>query len=165
MELNNDIKIQVLLFIRSEQYEELKFRRDREFSIFQWTATILLALCAILLGSNGTAPLILLDQLYIKITSIILVLLIGLFSILWQQRERKFAAKNCQVIADINSQLELFSKGIYFHKSTVLPSNWKDWGKKNLNNPLRFFRTNYITATWILSILAIGLIVIRSITI
>ena len=56
MKLTEDNKIRTLLFIRAEQYKELNFRRNREYSIFQWTSTILLAICAILLGINNTEP-------------------------------------------------------------------------------------------------------------
>lgn len=160
MELTEDNKILALLSIRAEQYEELNFRRNREYSIFQWTSTILLAICAILLGINDTEPLDFLKSCHLKIIAILLVGFIGSFSVLWQNRERKFCAKNCRVIASINESLGLFKPGAYFKNKTVLPLNWKDWGGKDLHSPRRFFRTNYITATWILSGLTILLLAI-----
>lgn len=158
--MTEDTKIQILLSIRTEQYEELNFRRNREYSIFQWTSTIFLAICAILLGINNTEPLEFLRNFHLKIFAILLVGFIGFFSILWQNRERKFGAKNCRVIASINEALSLFKVGVYFKDQTVLPPSWKDWGRKDLRSSQRFFRPNYITATWILSGLTILLLVI-----
>lgn len=158
--MTEDAKIQILLSIRTEQYEELNFRRNREYSIFQWTSTLLLAICAILLGINDTEPLDFLRKFHLKIFAIFLVGFIGFFSVFWQNRERNFGAKNCRVIASINEALSLFEVGVYFKDQTVLPPNWKDWGRKDLRYYRRFFRTNYITATWILSGLTILLLVI-----
>lgn len=149
--MTDDNKIQILLSIRVEQYEELYFRRSREFAIFQWTATILLAICAILLGANGATPLDFLRDCRLKFLSVFIIGFIAIFSILWQNRERKFGAQNCRVIASINESLSLFREGAYFESKTVLPAKWADWGKKDLHRIHRFFRVNYITATWVLS--------------
>lgn len=158
--MTEDAKIQILLLIRAEQYEELNFRRNREFYIFLWTATILLVFCTFLLGFNETKPFDFLNDFSLRIFTIFFIGFIGLFSVLWQNRERKFGAKNCRVIASINDSLSLFEINAYFKDKTVLPPNWKNWGKKDLRNFRRYFRTNFITATWILSGLTILLLVI-----
>jgi hypothetical protein len=156
-------KFKILLHMHSVQFDELNFRRTREFRIFQWSSYVFIALIGILISIDKSKTLFW-DNLglYGKIISTITILVFIVFSIIWQNRERKFGHENQQIIAKINKLLFVFDEGNFGlnENETLFINNirWKNWGNTKLNNKKRFFRGNFITATWLLGILTILMI-------
>lgn len=157
MNITDEKKIDILIHFQNTQYQELMFRRKREFNIFLWTATVFIVLIGTLLTLE-TSNILLWQSYGIcgKAAICLIVLLMVFISISWQNRERRFSYTNCKVIVKINSALQAFENNAYMATDdTLFPERWKKWGTKPLTNYKRFIRGNYITTTWFLGLLAI----------
>lgn len=160
---HTDHELEILLHLHQIQYAEANFRRARELKVFFWSSSIFLALAGILVvvdktkntlwdsfGCNG------------KIVATATILFIAIFSIAWQNRERKFENEQKRIIAKINKQLGVFNQGAYGldEGETLYPKEdrWINWGAAELYTMRRYARGNLVTATWVLAVLAISMV-------
>lgn len=161
LDLKPEDKIDILKFIYTEQIGELNFRRAREFKIFAWSGAIFIGLIALLLVFKKTETVI--WKLYGvegKIIASFSIIALGVFSIMWQNRERSFGNGNARVVAKINKLLHCFDEG-YFglnNNDTLFPLEWVPWGQANIKSARRMFRANLVTATWFLCLLCLFMI-------
>lgn len=156
----SDREIDILLHLHQIQYAEANFRRARELKVFFWSSSLFLSVIGILLVVDNTKTVIWESFGYSgKIVATITLLLIGIFSIAWQNRERRFENVQKKLIAKINKQLGVFDKGAFGldEEETLYPNEdkWINWGAANLYTVGRYARGNLVTATWILAVLSI----------
>jgi hypothetical protein len=153
--------VDILKFIHTFQMNELMFRREREFKIFFWSGTLFLGLISLLLilEENEDAVWKSYGTIGTIITSIAVIIL-GLFSISWQNRERYLGNQNIKVISKINKLLHCFDAEYFdLEKNAALfPLKWSNWGETEVYSIKRYFRANLITATWLLCLLVLIMI-------
>lgn len=153
-------ELTILLHLHKIQYEEANFRRMREIKIFFWSSSLFVAIIGILIAIDQTKTL-LWESLGVcgKVIVTTTIFFFAIFSIMWQNRERRFENEQKKIIAKINKQLFVFEKGYFGLKKneTLYPneSRWINWGNLELNSIKRYFRGNFVTATWVLASLAI----------
>lgn len=145
------------------QYAEANFRRARELKVFFWSSSLFLAVTGILVVVDKTKSVVW-DSFGCsgKIIVTATLLFIAIFSIAWQNRERRFENQQKRLIAKINKQLGLFDKGAFGldEGETLYPNEdkWVNWGAADLHTISRYARGNLLTATWILAALAIAMV-------
>jgi hypothetical protein len=146
-DFSNETKVTILLSLLDKQYQELSFRRQREFYIFLWTATLYLAIISLVLTSNVFAK----ASVWGRVLACVISVFIGWFSISWQNRQKKFGNLNSRMMVRIQSLLGAYQPGLY-DTNTLYPQKWQDWGNKaSYFHWKRYFRGNYVTATWVLA--------------
>lgn len=153
---SEETKTGILLHLLDKQYEELSFRRQREFSIFLWTATIFVAIISLVVSSDVLKGLL---SCWGRVIGCVILSLICFFSISWQNRERKLSNENSRTIARIQSILHAYQPGYYCEES-LFPVDWAKWGQHSVNRVRRYFRGNFLTATWVLALGAIMSIIL-----
>ncbi len=152
-------KLEILFHLHNIQIGELNFRRTREFKIFQWSSYAFVAIIGILIAIDKSKTLFW-DNFGItgKIITTITIIVFVVFSITWQNRERRFGNEHQRIIAKINKLLFAFEEGNFGleNNDSLYPNNqrWKNWGNAKIVTKKRFFRGNYLTATWFLGLLA-----------
>ncbi|HDL01845.1 MAG TPA: hypothetical protein ENH23_06405 [candidate division Zixibacteria bacterium] len=153
----------ILLHLHQIQYSEANFRRARELKVFFWTSSIFLALIGILLIVDSTKT-VLWDSFGCsgKIVATATLLFLAIFSITWQNRERRFENEQKRMITKINKLFRVFEEGAYGlgEEETLYPKEdrWTNWGNAELHTMSRYFRSNLVTATWVLAVLAIAML-------
>jgi len=154
-------KVDILKFMLENQLNELNFRREREYRIFTWSSSILLALIGGLLIYRQESGLLLnsyglLGRIIVSATAILLVF----FSIAWQNRNNKYRGQNAQTIAHISKLFHCYEDGFYDpeNNTALFRKEWADYGKSHTKFKSRFFHANFVTATFLLGILAISMI-------
>ncbi len=153
--------IDTLKYIHTFQMNELMFRREREFKIFTWSGTLFLGLIGLLLVLKDKEMVV--WKLYGiggNIIASISVIALGLYSVSWQNRERRLGNRNARIVVKINKLLHCFDTGNFgLDKDTTLfPLEWSNWGEAKISSIKRYFRANLITATWFLCLLALIMI-------
>ena len=160
---HTDREIDILLHLHKIQYDEANFRRARELKVFFWSSSIFLAITGILVVVDKSKT-VLWESFGCggKIVATATILFLTIFSIAWQNRERKFENEQKRIIAKINKQLSLFEEGCYGldKEETLYPKEdrWINWGNAELQTMKRYFRGNLVTATWVLAALAIVMV-------
>lgn len=153
----------ILFFTHTNQYQELMFIREREFKIFAWSNSIFIALIGLLAIVDKSKSAIW-EPLGLegKIIVSVVISLLAFFSISWQNRERKVSNLNAQVISKINKIFSVYEKGKFNmdNNTSLFPTEWENWGKSSTNLFKRYFRANLITATWMLCVLCILMVII-----
>ena len=156
-----DDKAYILKHVHLTQWEEVKWRREQEFKIFTWSNTMLLALIGALLVTKQTETVI--WETYGiggRVVAALTVILLVIYSVKWQNRQRRLGYRNARVIVKISKCLNCFSEGYFDLKdnSSLFPSEWASWGKLDISSPARILRANLISATTLLGILALIMI-------
>ena len=160
-DFTKDNKIEILKFICQIQFEELNFRREREYRVFTWASSVLFALIgALLIYKQNTQELLTFYGITGKIIVSITVLLLILFSVSWLNRNRKYRGQNAKVIANISKILHCYDEGFYDpeNNTALFPTEWESYGGRHMMFASRFLRANYATATFFIGILAILMI-------
>jgi carbon starvation protein CstA len=160
--LDIENKIDILKFVFQDQRREMQYRREREYRIFTWSTSILSALIGALLITKQTGPIIWQPfGIWGNMVASAAIILIMVYSALWQFRNNRFRGQNAQVISRINTLLHCFEKG-YFDKSdqALFPEEWTAYGRNRAKSSFqkalkRIFAVNYTSATVILGILAL----------
>jgi hypothetical protein len=154
-------KVDILKFMLENQLNEVNFRREREYRIFTWSSSILLALIGGLLIYRQESGLLLnsyglIGRVIVSATVILLVF----FSIAWQNRNNKYRGQNAQTISHISKLLHCYDEGFYDpeNNSTLFRKEWADYGKGHTRFKARFFHANFVTATFLLGVLSILMI-------
>jgi hypothetical protein len=160
-EIPGSDKIGILKHVQELQRHELMYRREREFRIFTWSSTILVALIGALLVVRQSETIVLQSYgIWGKVVATLAIVALVFFSVKWQNRQRSFARKNAKSIARMSKLLHCFEEGFFDPKENgaLYPKEWANWGKDNSKMITRFFRANKITATTLLGILAVTMI-------
>lgn len=159
--LPDEKKIEILIHLQKIQFEEVMARRKREFNTFVWTVTLFVFFIAVLAVSDKSKEIVWKSygNMGKAVVSAILLLVV-LFSITWQNRERKFLNGNQKVIARINKALHAFESNLFIpdEADPILPVEWQDWGSTKISAFRRLLKPNYITATWLLGVLSIVMV-------
>ena len=155
-------KTDLLKHMEIIQRSELNYRREREYKIFIWSSNILLALIGVLLVTKPSESVVWLPYgLWGKIITSVIVMLLVIFSVKWQNRNRKWHTENGHVIQKIDSLLHYYERG-YFDptgEEAIFPENWwTDYPTEDLRLVKRLRSVNYVSATAILGLLAIIMI-------
>lgn len=126
--LNQSEKLEVLEHTYKYQIQEVMFRRDREFKIFTWSSALFVALIGALLIVRNTETIVwqhlgLVGKIIVSIT----VGLMTIYSISWQNRERRLCCRNAIVITKISKLLHCFDRGYYGleEETSLFPSEWE----------------------------------------
>jgi hypothetical protein len=99
-------ELDILRHLHTLQTMELNYRRNREFQIFTWSATILIAIIgALLIRAQGSSTLFTNHGAYWKIVAGLVVTGLTFFSAKWQLEQRKFSAELQRVLASIGTSL------------------------------------------------------------
>ena len=150
-------KIELIKYFTQAQYEELNFRREREYKIFTWTSSILFALIGALLiyRQESTELLKSYGDAGKLIGSATIVLLVA-FSISWLNRNGKYREQNAKALAHFSDLLHCYDEGFYdpMNKTTLFPHEWSKFGESRSKFRNRFLRPNFSTAIFLLGILA-----------
>lgn len=161
LKLKESEKVDILKHLYSIQTQELMFRREREFKIFSWSTTLFIGLIVILLVLKKDE--IVAWRMYGiggRLTATVTAMFLGMFSIGWQNRERRLGNRHASVIAKINKIFHCFEEG-YFEidsNEALYPKRWINWGGANISSFQRYFRANLVTATWFLCFLGVLMI-------
>lgn len=154
-------KIELIKYFTQAQYEELNFRREREYKIFTWTSSILFALIgALLIYRQESAELLKSYGDVGKLTGSLAVLLLVFFSISWLNRNAKYRGQNAKALAHFSNLLHCYDEGFYdpLNKTTLFPNEWARYGEGHKKFKNRFLRPNFSTALSLLGVLAIIMI-------
>ena len=155
-----ETKLDILKHIQEDQRGEMEYRREREYRIFTWSSNILLALIGALLITKQTETLV--WKHYGGAGNVVAsaaVVLIVVYSVTWQNRNNNFRGQNAQVISRISKILHCFDQGYYDSESTSLyPNSWANYGWTKVTLRSRLFAVNYVSATYLLVILAMIMI-------
>lgn len=165
-ENRTDLKLDILKFVYQDQRDEMKFRRERAYRIFTWSSTILSALIGVLLITKQTETVIWKTYgIWGNVVASITVVLIVFYSIFWQQRTSRYRSLNAQVISRISRIFHFFDDGFFdSEEGAIFPDEWKASGQQLKEVSMfrlivgRLFKANYISATFLLGILAIIMI-------
>lgn len=165
--LSIETKIDILKHIFQDQRSEMQYRREREYRIFTWSSSILLALIGALLITKQTETLIWKPYGgWGNLVASMAISLIVIYSIMWQLRNNRFRGQNAQVISRINKLLHCFEMGFFDPEGGALfPDEWSDYGRKQKKKKSRLlaflsrlFAVNFTSATFLLGILALIMI-------
>ena len=155
-----DTKVELLKFVYQDQRGELKYRREREHRIFTWSSSILLALIGALLITKGTETLIWKPYgIWGNVVASAAVVLVVAYSTVWQLRTTRLRGHNAQVVSRISVMLHCFEEGYFEPEGAALfPDHWGDYGRKGVKLRRRLFAANYVSATFLLGVLALFMI-------
>ena len=149
-------EFETLKLMYEDQRQELSYRRGREFQIFTWSSTILVALTAALLltevGKNLT-----LEQYGVWGDALITSIVISLvsFSVTWQHNQRRLSARHAKVLARITREIGCFDENFGKEGKPVYPEEWKAWGISNVSFRKHLSTPGKISATIVLGIITI----------
>ena len=159
-ELDEETRIDILKFLHKDQRCEVEYRREREHKIFTWSSNILLILIGALLVTKQSETLV--WKLYGIWGSLVVsaaVVLIVIYSLIWQRRTNKLRGENARVISRISVILHCFDKGYYDQSDEALfPDSWSAYGRNKTTFLRRLFAANYASATFLLGIMALIMI-------
>ena len=154
-------KLNSLISFNTVYWSQYNYHREKEYRIFVWTSTILIAAIAVLIiDKKGETPIFV---LYGQAGQLGAYIGIGFWivgSIVMQIHERIKGNKYARILIDIADSMGGFDK--QSNDETILPVDWKEW--KNVPDKIKFhmFFSNYIPATFVLGIAAIALTVLRA---
>ena len=157
--LDAKTKLDILKFVHQDQKNEMEYRREREYRIFTWSSSILLALIGALLITKQTENLVWKPYGgWGNIVASAAVVLIVAYSTMWQFRNSRFRGHNAQVVSHIDVLLHCFEEGYFDPEGVALfPDHWRDFGRgAKLRG--RLFGVNYVSAVLLLGVLALIMI-------
>ena len=159
-DLDIDAKIDILKHVKENQCDEVHYRREREYRIFTWSSNILLALIGALLITRQPEGVV--WKAYGgwgNVVASAAVVLVVAYSTAWQRRNNKFRGRNAQVISRVDKALHCFERGYFDPEGGALcPDEWSDYGEKRPTLRGWLFGVNYVSATFLLGILALIMI-------
>jgi hypothetical protein len=159
---DKDSKLDLLKHLHLVIRDELSDLRNRQIRIFTWSSYILLlVLGGLLIIDPSKLPVWENQGTLGKSVASATLLVVIVFSIIWQQRTRKFQEEVFQTHSRIEHLLHCFEKGYYESLSgSLYPERWgepKDF-RKRVSFWRRIFGVNYVSATALLGILAIAMV-------
>jgi hypothetical protein len=159
---NVEDKIDLLKHMELIQRDELNQRRELEYKVFAWSSNILLALIGALLITKQSEGVVWLSYgIWGRVVASITIASLVVFSMQWQNKNRKWHQENGSVIQRIDCLLHYYDKG-YFDPTgevTIFPENWRTgYTSTNLKIVERLRSVNYISATALLGLLALIMI-------
>ena len=160
-DLNSELRVDLLKHMELIQREELKYRRELQYKIFAWSNSIFLLLIGALLVTNPSENAVWLSfGFWGKLVASATVLLTVVFSLQWQNRNRKLHVDTAGVIKRIDCLLHYFDKGYFDPQKeiTIFPQHWSDYGEEKVNIKTRLGTINYASATTMLGGLAIAMV-------
>jgi hypothetical protein len=142
---------QVLLHMYEDQCNQLAFRRSRENEIFTWTASLLLAFVGgvLLVSSDNRAAF--LQTVSGVILASVTLLLVMMFSVIWQSKQRKHVAEHQKTLVLIQQEIGCFSGD-----KAKFPDDWQNWGKRHVALRERLWHPSKIAATVLIGMIAIA---------
>jgi hypothetical protein len=148
-------ELDVLKHLHTPQFGELHYRRTREFQIFTWSATILLAITgALLVKAQGSSTFLAGRGVIWRFLASAVVLGLTLFSVKWQLEQRKWTAELQSVLATIATKLRCFDAEAFDGPEPLYPDKWKKWGTRYVTLRKQLTRPSKISATLLLGIMA-----------
>lgn len=146
-------ELETLRHLQTKQREELQYRRSREFQIFTWSVTLLLAVIAAVLvkppevlSRGGTA---------LRAVASIIVAGLTFYSLHWQLYQRKSAATHARVLAKMAEKLGAFDPAAFGGPDSLYPDHWRDWGKHYLTFREQLSRPSKLSATLLVGAIAL----------
>jgi len=137
------------------QRSELNYRREMEYKIFTWSNSILILIIGALLITKPSEGVFWLSYGYVgKLVASMAIFVLVLWSVRWQDKNRKLHIGNADVIKRIDFLLHYFEDG-YFDTASILPKAWMDYGNEKVDLPTRLGTINYASATAFLGLLTI----------
>jgi len=157
--LDTNTKLDILKFVHQDQRNEMKYRREREYRIFTWSSSILLALIGALLITKQSENLVWKPYGgWGNIVASAAVVLIVAYSTMWQFRNSRFRGYNAQVVSHIDILLHCHEEGYFDPEGAALfPDHWRNYGRDATLHD-RLFSVNYISAVLLLGVLALIMI-------
>ncbi len=148
-------RTQALPLLHGDQRNELQYRRSREFQVFAWSSSLLVAIAGAFLLARPTE----LFEPFVRsgssgrLVATLLVLILCWFSARWQAIQRDYRRGHQRVLAQIAEELGAFSG--HGGAEPLYPGKWRDWGSKPeaLGHPLA--RPSKSMATVVLGIVAV----------
>ena len=121
-------RLDLLRTIYSRLWTELDFRREKEKHISTWFTSILTVIGGLLVTlKTGEDPVSFEVSIRIALTTIILGLFVAACVGLVDAASEY--SKIARLIVRIHSHFGYYSEGTYFKSGTVLPVEWRNWGK------------------------------------
>jgi hypothetical protein len=162
-ELSENTKLDLLKHLHVKAREEINYHRERQDKVFKWSSNILLLVIGTLLVVDSTKSFLWSQQGIVgKVIASITILIVVVFSIQWQQRNRKWQEESVEVLERIETLLHCFDKGYYGTPDDIAlyPERWAEPRDlhKRLSLTERIFRVNYVSAIALLGILAIAMV-------
>lgn len=159
---DEDNKLDLLKHLHLVIRDELSDLRNRQIRIFTWSSYILLfVLGALLLIDPSKIPVWANHGIVGKAVASVTLFVVVVFSIIWQQRTRRFQEEVFETHSRIEYLLHCFEKGYFEHlDDSLYPERWgapKDF-RKRVSFWRRLFGANYVSATFLLGILAIVMV-------
>ena len=154
-----NMKLDILKYVHQAQRNEIDYRREREYRIFTWSSSILLALIGALLITKQTENLVWKPYGgWGNIVASAAVVLIVAYSTVWQFRNSRFRGHNAQVVSRIDVLLHCFEEGYFDPEGAALfPDHWRGFGQ-GAKLRARLFGANYVSAVLLLGVLALIMI-------
>ena len=158
--LDLDSRIDILKFIHQYQRGEIHYRREREYRIFTWSSNILLVLIGALLITKQTETLVWKPYGgWGNAVASAAVILVVAYSMMWQFRNSKLRGYNARVTSRIGELLHCFDQGYFGSEAEALyPDHWGNYGQTGVKLHRRLLAVNYVSATFLLGILALIMI-------
>ena len=160
--MNEEQRIDLLKHMELIQRQAAENRDEREFRIFSWTSNILLLLIGALLIAKPSEYVVWWEYgIWGRLVASIAVAFLVVFSMQWQNRNRKWRQENGRAIQRIDRLLHYYDSE-YFDPAgeiSVLPKEWEtEYLDKDLRIVRRLASTTYPSATAILGLLAVVMI-------
>lgn len=148
----NESELETLRHLQTQQREELQYRRAREFQIFTWSVTLLLAVVA----AVWVKPPDLLAKGGVALRAIASIVVVGLtsYSLHWQLHQRKAAAAHARVLTKIAAKLGVFDPAAFDGPAPLYPDHWKSWGERYITFREQLSRPSKISATFLVGVIA-----------
>jgi hypothetical protein len=163
-QMSDQEKVELLKYFYDKARKEVDFLRERQDKIFTWSSNVLMILIGALLIVDPPKSPAWSSQPESKLVASVTVLLFTFFSIRWQQRTRTWHAENGQVVQKIERLLHGYDAGYFYDDQTTILFPLR-WNKSENATPPKFtkriFAANFVSATFILGLLAIVMIWIR----
>lgn len=159
-DLDIGTRIDILKYIKQDQRGEMQYRRERTYRIFTWSSNILLALIGALLITRQPEDLV--WKAYGgwgKVVASAAVVLVVVYSTAWHRRNDRYRGQNAQVLSRIDKAFHCFEEGYFDPEGGALfPDEWSDYGQKMPTLRRRLSGANYVSATFLLGVLALIMI-------
>lgn len=145
-------ELETLRHLQTQQREELQYRRSREFQIFTWSVSLLLAIIAAVL----VKPPGILARGGVVWRAVASIVVAGLtfYSLYWQLYQRQSSAAHARVLAKIAEKLGVFDPAAFGGSGPLYPDHWRDWGKRYLSFREQLAQPSKISATLLVGIIA-----------
>lgn len=124
-----DGDFELVKYLHEEQRDQLNYRRSREFQIFTWSATLLLAVVGLLVVKEADKDILITQGFGGRLLGSAVILGVGIYSSIWQSFQRKRAAEHQRILVRLAERLGCFERSRSDGES-LYPYRWKSWGTK-----------------------------------